>query len=236
MCFDNIRFIHCFLWVAFFTLNHPAEQRSKFLPTDKFFGVEIVPSFSFFFRDRLYACLADCDFAFTGWDIHPLYILPISVFFAVTQFDSNGSVGDNVIIITTRRGRESALHNGYQYYIKQTCRDRTVSWNCANRRTMICPATVLTKDGKMLKLLTRHTCQPNYIKNKRLEILHRCITAMDPFTVTASGYNKCVWEGRIGYQWSTIRLVSSRMKVRLSKFLETAFLILNCIGRRYTDI
>lgn len=107
--------------------------------------------------------------------------------FAVVDLEfSKCEKDDKITIITTQRGKESALHEGYRYYVKQHYKDGSMSWICVNKKTTFCPATILTKDDRVVTLLKKHTCTPDHKNNEKMKILHRCMSKVDPHTATAS--------------------------------------------------
>lgn len=92
-------------------------------------------------------------------------------------------MGDEIILVRTKRGGESALHKGYRYH-KQKLIKSNLLWRCVNKK--YCPGSIFTNNKRVFKILKTHTCKPNHLENEKIRIFDRHITEIGPVGASLS--------------------------------------------------
>lgn len=106
----------------------------------------------------------------------------------VVETEIKNEVNEKYDVITTRRGRECAVHEGYRYYYKKISKNKNKFWRCVDQNKK-CNGSMMTNDGKVVKV-NKHKCLPKYIENEKLRILHRCVSETDPRGASATVLHK----------------------------------------------
>lgn len=98
-----------------------------------------------------------------------MYVLPKVLLAILAQ-----NMADEVFIIRTKRGGESAIYKGYRYHKQKLIKSNQL-WRCIQKKS--CPGTMLTNKNKLFKLLKPHTCKPNFLENEKLRLFDQSVKA-----------------------------------------------------------
>lgn len=78
-------------------------------------------------------------------------------------------------IITSRKGKETILLDGYRYIKNRLNKNKSTQWKCTNRD--ICTASItVDMNKKNILRRTNHTCEPDLIGNDVLQTIDKIKT------------------------------------------------------------
>lgn len=98
-------------------------------------------------------------------------------FFTVCEDET----AERVVFIKSERGKDLALHNGYQYYEHRANVNGTTIWRCGSRKKrQSCSGSIATIGRHVIRWKVHTSCTPNYINNKKKTLDYKWMTQINP--------------------------------------------------------